>query len=273
MEELKIDGFESENNQSGIAAHREETNTLRLDKLYNRVTIILIIIPIIIAAILIFAYLDMQETVIDVNKEKQNKIVEITSQFGEKANAFDVKLAKIDSILEKTLPEIEKKIKKLEASLAKLSTRKADKKKIGKEIAKLNSANSKYKTKVSQIEKAVKGNQTLLTESNSKVETDISIINEALNTKFAQMDDYENSVAITLKNLSILEKKYAEFSKNAVTNKTLVTKIDRVNQTLNTKLDKLEKKIETSSKNTQSKPAIPKTTSSNKPIVEELLEE
>ncbi|MCP3898534.1 MAG: hypothetical protein GY707_02240, partial [Desulfobacteraceae bacterium] len=54
MEELKIDGFDAENDQSGIVAHREETNTLRLDKLYNRVTIILIIIPIIIAAILIF---------------------------------------------------------------------------------------------------------------------------------------------------------------------------------------------------------------------------
>lgn len=279
MNDLKIGSFDHMDNQSGIETHREETNTLRLDKLYNRVTIILIIIPIIIAAILIVGYLDMQETVLDVNKAKQSKILEITNQFGEKANAFDVKIANMNSILEKKFPLIEKKIKKLEASLAKLSSRKADKKK----IAKLSSATAKNKKLLAQLEQTGKSNQILISESSTKFETDISTINQKLDTEFTQMDEYENLVATTLKNLSILEKKYNEFKKNSLTNKTLVTKLDRMNKTFNAKLDKLEKKIVTASKKATVKPVAPKKTIPEKkttpdstkegPIVEEVLEE
>ncbi|MCK5542777.1 MAG: hypothetical protein KAI40_08780 [Desulfobacterales bacterium] len=282
MKDLKIDGFDNVDNQSAISAHHEEKNTLRLDKLNNRVTIILIIIPIIIAAILIFGYLDMQETVVGVNKEKQSKILEITKQFGEKTNAFDVELAKMDSMLEKTLPSIEKKIKKLEARLAKLSSQKADKKKVSKDITELSSADDKYKALLTQIEQTGKDNQALINESKTKLETDISNINEKLDTEFTKMDEYENLVATTMKNLSILEKKYDEFKKNALTNKTLVTKLDRMNQTFNSKIDKLEQKIVTASKKAKANP-IPANTTPQKEdstdltkdgsIVEEVLKE
>jgi chromosome segregation ATPase len=275
MEELKIGNFDDTDNQSAISAHREETNTLRLDKLNNRVTIILIIIPIIIAAILIFGYLDMQETVIDINKEKQNKVLEITQQFGERANAFDVQISKINLMLEKTLPAMEKKIKKLEKSLAKLSSRKADKKMVKKDIA-------QYKTLLTQIEQTGKNNQTTINESKTKFETKIANINQKLNTEFNKMEEYETSVATTLKNLSILEKKFNEFKKNGLTNKTLVAKLDRMNKTFNAKLDNLEQKIVESSKQSKPTPAPKKTTpkqavspkpTKDKPIVEETLME
>jgi chromosome segregation ATPase len=287
MKDVKIDGFDHVDNNSAISMHQEESNTLKLDKLSNRVTIISIIIPCLIGAILIFAYLGMQETVIGVNKEKQSKILEITEQFGAKSNAFDVELAKVSAMLEKKLPEIEKKIKKLEASLAKLSTTKADKKKTIKDIAWLSSQNIKNKKLVNQIGKTGKNNQALINESKTKFETDISVMDKKLKTQFAKMDEYEHLVATTLKNLSILEKKYDEFRKNALTNKTLVTKLDRMNKTFNAELDKLEQKIAKSPKKAGPNPApketVPKKITqkeeisskptNDKPIVEEALKE
>ena len=51
--------------QGSASIYHEEINTLKIEKLSNRVTIISIIIPCLISAILIFAYLDMKERVVD----------------------------------------------------------------------------------------------------------------------------------------------------------------------------------------------------------------
>ncbi len=284
MKELKIGGFDHMNSQPDISARQEEINTLKLDKLSNRVTIISIIIPCIIGAVLIFAYLGMKETVIDVNKKKQNKIIEITKQFGEKTNSFDLKLAKINSMLEKTLPRIEEKIKKLDASVSKLSSTKADKKKVKSSIAKLNKDNSKYKALTGRIEKKSIENQKLFNESMDKLEARMADLGKKLDAQLIKMDEYETLVATTSKNLSILEKRFDEFKKNALTNKTLVAKLDRMNNRFNAKLDKLELKLSKSSKKSKAgsaKKIVPKgkTTpgakgkSSQAPIVEEVLDE
>ncbi|MCD4744157.1 MAG: hypothetical protein K8R67_16980 [Desulfobacteraceae bacterium] len=282
MKELRIGGFDHEDNKSVVSEHNKEINTLRIDKLSNRITIISIIIPCIIGAILIFGYFDMQETVIDVNNEKQTKILEITKQFEKRTNALDVQLAKIQSMLETTLPGINKKITKLEGSLAKLSSQKADKKKTGKDIAKLNSVTSKNKTALGKTEKEIKKNQSLINDTKTKLETNIADIDKKLNAESLLISEYENSVATTSKNLSILEKRYNEFKKNALTNQTLDNKLDKMNQTINTKLDKLEQKITTTSKKAQSNPVekkvtpkkkAPETPPKDEPIVEEVLKE
>lgn len=283
MKELRIGGFDHEDNKSVVSEHNEEINTLRIDKLSNRITIISIIIPCIIGAILIFGYFDMQETVIDVNNEKQTKIIEITKQFEKRTNALDVQLAKIQSMLETTLPGINKKITKLEGSRAKLSSQKADKKKTGKDIAKVNSVASKNKTALGKIEKEIKNSKALIKDTKTKLETNIADIDKKFKAESLAISEYENSVATTLKNLSILEKRYNEFKKNALTNQTLDNKLDKMNQTINTKLDKLEQKIITSSKKSAQpnpvqkkvtpKKKAPETPPKDEPIVEEVLKE
>lgn len=286
MKELNIGGFDHDEEQAA-SPYLEEMNTLKIDKLSNRVTIISIIIPCIICAILVFGYFDMQETVLDVNIEKQTKVMEVTKQFGEKTNALNVELAKLQSMLEKKLPEIEKKITKLEASIAKASSTKADKSSVKKDIAKINSNNSKYKTRIDKIAKTSRANQTLINSSKTKLEKDISSIDNKLNTKLNQIDEYENSVAITMKNLSILKKRYDEFKKDSLTKKALEAELDNLNQAFNKKLERLEQKISTSLKNNKPKPVekqeIPekepskepatKTGSNDKLIVEESIEE
>ncbi len=243
MKELNIGGFDHDDELNSVSLHQEEINTLRIDKLSNRVTIISVIIPCIIGAIIIFGYLGMQETVIDVNTEKQNKIIEITDQFAQKTNALDVKLAKLESILEKTLPEIEQKIKKLDTGIAKLSSKKADKNKISKDIAKLNSANSNYTARINKIEKTSQAAKVLATEVKTQFEADIKKIDEKFSTTITRIDEYENLVATTSKNLSILEKKYDEFKKTSLTKSSFDTKLDKMNQAFTSKLENLENKL------------------------------
>ncbi len=236
MKELKIGNFDDADTKSDYSTHQEEANTLRIDKLSNRVTIISIIIPCIIGAILIFGYRDMQETVIDANNEKQSKVLEVTQQFGEKTNALDVELAKMRSLLEKTIPEINKKITKIEAGLAEFSAKKAEKKKTEQDI-------NWIKTKIDQVVKSEKDYKTFTTASNNRFTTDIAKLAKLLKKESDKMEEYENMVATTLKNLSILEKKYDEFKKNSLTRKIVNAKLDKMDKAFNKKLSQLEQRV------------------------------
>ena len=64
--------------------YQQEINSLKIDKLSNRVTIISIIIPCLIGAILIFGYLDMKERVVDVDITKNSQFEKISQQLEEK---------------------------------------------------------------------------------------------------------------------------------------------------------------------------------------------
>ncbi|MCP4023065.1 MAG: hypothetical protein GY729_14585, partial [Desulfobacteraceae bacterium] len=97
-----------ENAIAADSSYHEEINTLKIDKLSNRVTIISIILPCIIGAIIVFAYLDMKERVVDVDTTKQNQVEQIAKLLDEKLNTMDLKIAKNSFEIEKKLPEIEK---------------------------------------------------------------------------------------------------------------------------------------------------------------------
>ena len=112
------------------STYHQEINSLKIDKLSNRVTIISIIIPCLIGAILIFAYLDMKERVVGAYLTKKNQFEKISQQLEEKLNALDVKIAKNRFNFDNKLPELEKKNISLEGQIAKLSTLKADNKNI-----------------------------------------------------------------------------------------------------------------------------------------------
>jgi Zn-dependent M16 (insulinase) family peptidase len=99
----------------------EEINALKIDKLSNKVTIISIIIPVMIGAILVFAYLDMKEQVVGVNQTKQSQVEQISRQLEEKLNALDVKIAKNRFDLDSVLPELKKKTTALDGRITKIN--------------------------------------------------------------------------------------------------------------------------------------------------------
>jgi hypothetical protein len=104
----------------------KERSELKIDKLSNRVTIISVMLPVLIGAVLFFIYLDIKDQVMDVDLSKNNQVEYLTRQSEEKLNALDMRIAKNRFDLDEKLPLLEKKGQALENQVAKLSSAKAD---------------------------------------------------------------------------------------------------------------------------------------------------
>ena len=172
--------------------YRAEVNSLRIEKLGNRVTIISVIIPCLIGAILIFSYLDIKERMVSVQDTGQNEVKTITKEFEEKLNGMNVDLARIDHSLQTEMPGIKKHMKTLEAEIARISTTKADRQKIQERLDKMDTRMGKnanqYKTLVNIIDRT--NNET------------ISIINDVSNRLKKKRAELKGSVDTRIEGLA-----------------------------------------------------------------------
>ncbi|MCD4678530.1 MAG: hypothetical protein K8S18_21460 [Desulfobacula sp.] len=245
-----------ENNAGQIprSTYHEEINTLKIDKLSNRVTIISIIIPCLIGAILIFAYLDMKERVVDVDLTKQNQFEIISQQLEEKLNALDVKIAKNRFSLDNKLPELDNKTVALEGQIAKLNTTKADTKTFNNKFTKLEkhiSNNTKQdKTTIQTIERinkqtlsTIKENQNQLDKTAQQIKDEINLFKEEFDARLLELSDYEQQIGELRRDLSLLDKKYKRLEQEGVLQVTLDEKIKQVNTDLNHHMKNLDQQI------------------------------
>ena len=115
----------------------KDRNALKIDKLSTRVTIITIIVPILIGAVLFFIYLDMKDQVVDIDTAKNSQVNYLSRQMEEKMNALDIRIAKNRFDLDEKLPIVEQKTGSLEQQLGKLAASKADVSALDAELAKL----------------------------------------------------------------------------------------------------------------------------------------
>ena len=245
-----------ENNAGEIprSTYHEEINTLKIDKLSNRVTIISIIIPCLIGAILIFAYLDMKERVVDVDLTKQNQFEIISQQLEEKLNALDVKIAKNKFSLDNKLPELDNKTVALEGQIAKLNTTKADTKIFNNKFTKLEkhiSNNTKQdKTTIQTIERinkqtlsTIKENQNQLDKTAQQIKDEINLFKEEFDARLLELSDYEQQIGELRRDSSLLDKKYKRLEQEGVLQVTLDEKIKQVNTDLNHHIKNLDQQI------------------------------
>jgi len=200
------------------AVYHEEINTLKIDKLSNRITIISIIIPCIIGAILVFAYLDMKERVVDVDQTKNTQVERISQQLEEKLNALDVKIAKNKFDLDKQLPQITAKQTAFEGKMTKLAAAKADSKSVKSMMAKVEGkivSNTKHdKALNTQVATLKKKLDTTLAENNTKVEKTVSQIKEEItlfkeefDARLLELSNYEQQIGELKKDFSLMDKK------------------------------------------------------------------
>jgi chromosome segregation ATPase len=214
------------------SGYHQEINTIRIDKLSNKITIISVIIPCLIGAILIYAYLDIKERVVDVDVTKQNQVDKVSQQLEEKLNALDVKIAKNRFDLDKTLPELDEKNKSLEGQVSKLTTQKADSEtlktqfsEIEKKIEAIASQDKKSiqsMTKFkSQIESSIKTNQTKVDASAKQIKDDIALFKEEFDARLLELSDYDLQIGELRKNVSLLDKMVKNLEQQMVTHTTL----------------------------------------------------
>jgi len=244
-----------------VSNYHEEINTLKIEKLSNRVTIISIIIPCLIGAILFYAYLDIKERVVDVDQTKQNQVERISQQLEEKLNALDIKIAKNRFDLDNTLPELDKKNISLEGQITKFADSKADRKTINTQLEKVEKRISDNtalnKTSLLSIEKinkdttvAVKELQNHFTKNTQTIKNEITLFKEEFDARLLVLSDYEQQIGELRKDLSLLDKKYKRVEQESISQvkldeKLLELKTESTNQKSNfdKQLDTFNKKF------------------------------
>ncbi|MBT3177434.1 MAG: hypothetical protein HOG03_10805 [Desulfobacula sp.] len=279
---------DSESQVSALIYH-EELNTLKIDKLSNRVTIISIIIPCLIGAILIFGYLDMKERLVDVDVTKQSQVDRISQQLEDKLNALDVKIARNRFDLENNLPEFDKKTTSLEKQIVKIASSKVDTETINTRFEKLekqvaNNANQNKITMetIERINKLTlstfKNNTSQFDKIALQIKEETALLKQEFNDRLNELPDSDQELGELRKNFSLMDKKYKNLEnesasqsavdkqmtqlENGLNNRlnTIDSLITTLNQKLEVNISRLQKEINQMSnkatKNTKPKPQI-----------------
>ena len=280
---------ENNGNQIEGSSYHEEMNTLKIDKLSNKITIISIIIPVMIGALLIFAYLDMKERVFDADQTKQNQVDQMSKQLEEKLNALDVKIAKNRFDLENTLPDLQQKTIALDGQLAKLNNNKAEKETIQTQFSsllqKVDTNTNQDKLTIAAIEKmkndilaTVKTNQKQLDKTAQQMKEEITLFKEEFDARLLELSDYEQQIGVARKDLSLLDKKYKRLEQEQLSKELFNTQIDQIKKDMASQYDaytqeinRLENKLATDSAQLKNKidqlaGSVPSNNKSKQPV-------
>ncbi|MDD9304843.1 MAG: hypothetical protein HUK40_21870 [Desulfobacter sp.] len=198
--------------------YHQEINTLKIEKLSQRITIISIILPCIIIAVLVFAYIDMKERVVDVDQSKGSQMAKVARDLETKLNALDVRIAKAKFELDEKLVLVEKKSQALENQAAKMSSAKADLAAVNKAMAKLekriktNSGQDKatlaqMKKINGQLHAQIKDNNDRFKSSAQKIKDEIQLFKEEFDARLLELSSYEQQIAQLFKQTGLMDKK------------------------------------------------------------------
>ena len=155
--------------------HQQEINTLKIEKLGNRVTIISLILPILIGVILYFGYMDIKERMVDSDLDKKNQVEDMAKQLGEKINALDVRIAKNRFDMDKLNPAIVSRQEVFSNQLSKLQSNKADRSELKKQVKSLKGTQNKNKRRIDDMGKKI---QILAAEEKKDLNTLKTIIDD-----------------------------------------------------------------------------------------------
>lgn len=240
------------------SAYHQEINTLKIEKLSNRVTIISVIIPCLICAILAFIYLDMKERVVDVDVTKKLQVEKMARQIEEKLNSLDLRIAKYKFDFDQQLPPLAKKEQALENQVAKMSASKADVKTIKADMAALDKKIKKIKKNAGQNKKtlvameaanlkmlaAITQNNTRFEEKTSQIKQEITFFTEKFDARLLELSAHEEQIGQLRKTTSLLDKRLKEMELDGLSKKELDKRFSQVQHGLEKMIQNLETKLE-----------------------------
>ena len=96
----------TDGSDAAAALYREELNDLKIEKLSNRVTLISVLLPCLIGAIIAYAYYDFKNSVTTLQNSGISQLETLVKDFEVKINAIEVDLAKMKFSMEKDIPEL-----------------------------------------------------------------------------------------------------------------------------------------------------------------------
>ncbi|ACN14987.1 hypothetical protein HRM2_18860 [Desulforapulum autotrophicum HRM2] len=252
-DDFTIGGHGPDNDEMSAAAFRQELNELKIEKLGNRITIISVIIPCLIGAIVWFAYMDIKDRMVDVHDTGQNEVQDVAETLGAKINAMTVDMAKIQHQLETTL-------KDLESGMAKLATAKAEKSEVKVDLARLEKSlsdreSATSKTLENELKKALTATESRVAEiiaKTAELEKSLGKQTAELDTAIqemtaaiqegksgsaalvaqiaAQIADKEKTMAYLQKELGLVKIKANTLEQTTIDRKTLDRELARIKQ-------------------------------------------
>lgn len=231
----------SEEDEDSIASssYLQDLNTLKIDKLSNRVTIISVMLPVLIGVVLFFIYLDIKDQVVDADISKTNQMETITRRAEEKLNALDVRIAKNRFDLDEKLPVLEKKLQSLESQTAKLIASKLDVTALDTNIARLDAALDKHDQRIrnnanqdqanvaqmerinASLQETVQKNQAAFEKTFTGLEERIASLKEPMDTLKQTLDTRLVAFQTLQKDVSLLDKQIKDVEKQIVSRKEL----------------------------------------------------
>ncbi len=167
-----IDQAHHKNDIEG-ALHMEEINSIRIERLSNKITIFFILLPCLIGGLLVFAYMDLNTKLANLHVKGQTEVKTISDALEGKINSMIVDMAKIKHTLDIKLPEIKKNNDKITHELIKLESIKADKKYVKYEKNKLAASIDILKKKIIAANKANKHTILMVKQFNDKLEKNL----------------------------------------------------------------------------------------------------
>lgn len=248
-------GEQLDNTPITSSGYQEEITTLKIDKLSNRVTIISIIIPCIIGAIVIFAYLDMKEKVVVVDKTKSTQVERISQQVEERLNALDIRIAKNRSDLDKELPEISTKQVALEGTLTKIANAKADIKALksmsatlDEKIAKNSKLHQANRQNIDNTRKQITGiaaeNKTGLENTTLQFREELKKFSEEFDARLLELNQYEDQISKLRIDISVLQKQIKQLKSESLTTAAVDQKIADSNAGLQKQFEQIKQKAD-----------------------------
>ncbi|WP_020585895.1 hypothetical protein [Desulfobacter curvatus] len=228
--------FEDDGPGIGGTLFQQETNTLKIEKLSQRVTIISVIIPCIIIGILTFVYLDITEKVGDADQTQANQMAQVAQDLEIKLNALDVRIAKASHELDEKLTTLETKRQALENQTAKMSAAKVDVKTMEAAIGKLNkrikaNADQDKSTLATterinqQLLSAIDKNSADFKAVSAQIKKEFGLFKEEFDARLLELSSYEQKIAQLTKTTSLLSQKLDTLKKETAA--SIDSKVDK----------------------------------------------
>lgn len=244
--------------------YQKDRNALKIDKLSTRVTVITIILPILIGAVLFFIYLDMKDQVMDVDSAKDTRVDHLSRQMEEKMNALDIRIAKNRFDLDEKLPLLEQKTGALEQQLEKLAAAKAEvtametglgelEEQLARQDRRIQNNADQDQVNLAELERINSSLRAAMDKNQIQFENDVRSLKQtmaALQTQRQEQASLQTQLNETIldlqrtqKQLSLLEKQYKELENQFMTRKEVTRRLTELQNDVTQMLKNMKNQI------------------------------
>lgn len=226
--------------------YQKDRNSLKIDRLSTRVTLVTILLPILFGAMLFFFYMDMKNQFAGMDTAKDSQVAHLTRQVEEKLNALDIRIAKNRFDLDEKLPSLEKKAGSLAQQLSQLMSSKAEINALDDGLKKLEMQLARQERRIqnnadqdqvnlSELERI---NSTLLAslaENRKQFEKGVQTLKQELNT----LQSLEKEVT----SLKTLKQELASFQSLTTAHQAELKSLEKTAGQLKTQVNDVEKQL------------------------------